>query len=134
MLKAKNIFKKETLVEVGGLAVGSVTAEIVNKQVTPKVLPANLDKFAPAVPILVGALFSTSAKRLTKTIGYGMMANGITTYANDLIPMGVKKTVGIDGVDPNILMSGVDAPLMSGIGAMDSGFDYSATPGGEMDY
>lgn len=129
----KKIFKKDTLVEITGVAAGTFAADLVNSQVTPKILKSSqMQRFAPAIPLGLGLALSFSAKKFTKTVGYGMLSNAMSSVIKTYLPPAVKSTVGIDGIG-NVMMSGVDTPLM---GTMDSeaGFDYSQTPGGEMDY
>jgi len=129
----KNIFKKDTLVEMGGIMTGTLTADVVNTQVTPRILKsAQAQKFAPAIPLATGLVLSGSGKKFVKTTGYGMMANAISSLAKTYLPQTVKSTVGIDGVG-QVMMSGVENPLMGTMDS-DSGFDYSSQPGGEMDY
>jgi len=132
MKVVKNIFKKDTLVEIAGITAGTLTADVVNTQVTPRILKsAQAQKFAPAIPLATGLVLSGSGKKFLKTTGYGMIANAMSSLAKTYLPQTVKSTVGIDGIG-QVMMSGVDTPLM---GKMDSdGFDYSAQPGGEMDY
>jgi len=132
MKLVKNIFKKDTLVEIAGITAGTLTADVVNTQVTPRILKsAQAQKFAPAIPLATGLVLSGSAKKFLKTTGYGMIANAMSSLAKTYLPQTVKSTVGIDGIG-QVMMSGVDTPLM---GTMDTdGFDYSAQPGGEMDY
>jgi len=132
MKVVKNIFKKDTLVEIAGITAGTLTADVVNTQVTPRILKsAQAQKFAPAIPLATGLVLSGSSKKFLKTTGYGMIANAMSSLAKTYLPQTVKSTVGIDGIG-QVMMSGVDTPLM---GTMDSdGFDYSAQPGGEMDY
>jgi len=132
MKVVKNIFKKDTLVEIAGITAGTLTADVVNTQVTPRILKsAQSQKFAPAIPLATGLVLSGSSKKFLKTTGYGMIANAMSSLAKTYLPQTVKSTVGIDGIG-QVMMSGVDTPLM---GTMDSdGFDYSAQPGGEMDY
>lgn len=132
MKVVKNIFKKDTLVEIAGITAGTLTADVVNTQVTPKILKsAQAQKFAPAIPLATGLVLSGSGKKFLKTTGYGMIANAMSSLAKTYLPQTVKSTVGIDGIG-QVMMSGVDTPLM---GTMDTdGFDYSAQPGGEMDY
>jgi hypothetical protein len=132
MKVVKNIFKKDTLVEIAGITAGTLTADVVNTQVTPRILKsAQAQKFAPAIPLATGLVLSGSGKKFLKTTGYGMIANAMSSLAKTYLPQTVKSTVGIDGIG-QVMMSGVDTPLM---GTMDSdGFDYSAQPGGEMDY
>lgn len=132
MKVVKNIFKKDTLVEIAGITAGTLTADVVNTQVTPRILKsAQAQKFAPAIPLATGLVLSGSGKKFVKTTGYGMIANAMSSLAKTYLPQTVKSTVGIDGIG-QVMMSGVDSPLM---GTMDSdGFDYSAEPGGEMSY
>ena len=131
----KNIFKKDTLVEVGGVMAGTLTADVVNSKVTPKILKtAKTQKFAPAIPLGVGIALAGSGRKFVKTAGYGMMANAMSSIAKTYLPPAVKSTVGIDGIGGEVLMSGVDSPLIAGVSAVESGFDYSATPEGEMSY
>lgn len=132
MKVVKNIFKKDTLVEIAGITAGTLTADVVNTQVTPRILKsAQAQKFAPAIPLATGLVLSGSGKKFVKTTGYGMIANAMSSLAKTYLPQTVKSTVGIDGIG-QVMMSGVDTPLM---GTMDTdGFDYSAQPGGEMDY
>lgn len=130
-MKVRNIFKKDSLVEIAGITTGTLTADLVNSQVSPRILKtAQLQKFAPAIPLATGLVLAGSPKKFLKTTGYGMIANAMSSVAKTYMPQTVKNTVGIDGIGADVLMSGVSQPLM---GTSDS-YDYSSSEAGEMDY
>jgi len=132
MIKVKNILKRENLMSAAGLGIGSVAAEVVTNKVAPMVLktPAS-QKFAPAVPILAGMVIQTGTG-ITKSVGHGMIANGVAGLVKEYLPKGVKDQFMISGTD-QVLMSGVSQPLM-GTQSMTSGFDYTSPAEGEMSY
>ena len=79
MKVVKNIFKKDTLVEIAGITAGTLTADVVNTQVTPRILKsAQAQKFDPAIPLATGLVLSGSGKKFLKTTGYGMIANAMS--------------------------------------------------------
>lgn len=132
MIKVKNILKKENLVAAAGLGVGSVAAETVTAKVAPMVLKsAAAQKYAPAIPILAGMLIQTG-KGVVKSVGHGMIANGVAQAFKEVLPANVKQQFAINGTD-EVLMSGTHTPLM-GTSSMSSGFDYTSPAEGEMAY
>ena len=132
MINVKNILKKENLVAAAGLGVGSVAAETVTAKVAPMVLKsATAQKYAPAIPILAGMVIQTG-KGVVKSVGHGMIANGVAQAFKEVLPAEVKSKFAITGTD-EVLMSGVSQPLM-GTQSMSSGFDYTSPAGGEMSY
>jgi hypothetical protein len=132
MIKVKDILKKENLVAAAGLGVGSVAADAVTKKVAPMVLKsATAQKYAPAIPILAGMLIQTGSG-VVKSVGHGMIANGVAQAFKEVLPSNVKSQVGIDGTG-QVLMSGVSQPLMGTPNAA-SGYDYTSSAEGEMAY
>lgn len=98
------------------LAAGAVGASVITGMVKKFDKSGKLEKFAPAVPILIGG-FLVSGKK-TQMLGYGLMAGGAAKLAGNLIP----GLAGIEDMD----LSGVFGDLR--IGEMDgtlTGGDYT---------
>jgi hypothetical protein len=129
MIKVKNILKKDNLMSAAGLGVGSIAAEVVSSKVTPMVLKSEASqKFAPAVPILAGMVIQTG-KGITKSIGHGMIANGVANLAKEFLPATFKEQMGVGATDVMMGVSGQDTLM----GHSES-FDYTSGEAGEMDY
>jgi len=129
MIKVKNILKKDNLMSAAGLGVGSIAAEVVSSKVTPMVLKSEASqKFAPAVPILAGMVIQTG-KGITKSIGHGMIANGVANLAKEFLPATFKEQMGVGATDVMMGVSGQDTLM----GHSES-FDYTSSEAGEMDY
>lgn len=129
MIKVKNILKKDNLMSAAGLGVGSIAAEVVSSKVTPMILKsAASQKYAPAVPILAGMVIQTG-KGITKSIGHGMIANGVANLAKEFLPATFKEQMGVGATDVMMGVSGQDTLM----GHSES-FDYTSGEAGEMDY
>ncbi len=129
MIKVKNILKKDNLMSAAGLGVGSIAAEVVSSKVTPMVLKSEASqKFAPAVPILAGMVIQTGSG-ITKSIGHGMIANGVANLAKEFLPATFKEQMGVGATDVMMGVSGQDTLM----GHSES-FDYTSSEAGEMDY
>jgi hypothetical protein len=129
MIKVKNILKKDNLMSAAGLGVGSIAAEVVSSKVTPMVLKSEASqKYAPAVPILAGMVIQTG-KGITKSIGHGMIANGVANLAKEFLPATFKEQMGVGATDVMMGVSGQDTLM----GHSES-FDYTSSEAGEMDY
>ncbi len=129
MIKVKNILKKDNLMSAAGLGVGSIAAEVVSSKVTPMVLKSEASqKFAPAVPILAGMVIQTGSG-ITKSIGHGMIANGVANLAKEFLPATFKQQLGVGATDVMMGVSGQDTLM----GHSES-FDYTSGEAGEMDY
>lgn len=129
MIKVKNILKKDNLMSAAGLGVGSIAAEVVSSKVTPMVLKSEASqKFAPAVPILAGMVIQTG-KGITKSIGHGMIANGVANLAKEFLPATFKEQMGVGATDVMMGVTGQDTLM----GHSES-FDYTSSEAGEMDY
>lgn len=135
MLNVKKIFKKESLVAAAGLGAGSLAAEVVTNKIAPMLDPtgtnAMIAKVTPALPIVAGLLLATGTG-VMKTVGYGMLASGVSSVAKTVIPVGVQETLGLgsDVMMGNVLM-GEEAAVA---GFASDSFDYTAASSGEMDY
>ena len=129
MIKVKNILKKDNLMSAAGLGVGSIAAEVVSSKVTPMVLKSEASqKYAPAVPILAGMVIQTGSG-ITKSIGHGMIANGVANLAKEFLPATFKQQLGVGATDVMMGVSGQDTLM----GHSES-FDYTSSEAGEMDY
>lgn len=135
MLNVKKIFKKESLVAAAGLGAGSLAAEVVTNKIAPMLDPSGTNemiaKATPALPIIAGLLLATGTG-VMKTVGYGMLANGVSSVVKTVIPEGMQETLGLgsDVMMGNILMGDDDS--MAGFSS--DSFDYTAASSGEMDY
>jgi len=124
MIKVKSIFKKENLTAAAGLGTGSLAAEIVVNKAGPLVqglsegLSPIVAKVVPAIPIIAGLLLSTSTGFI-KSVGYGMLAQGVSSVAKTYIPVELKATLGIgqDVMMGNVMMG--EPEPMAPMGAMD---------------
>lgn len=127
MIKVKNILKRDNLMSAAGLGVGSIAAEVVTSKVTPMVLKSEAaQKFAPAIPILAGMVIQTGTG-ITKSVGHGMIANGVANLAKEYLPATLKEQLGV-GAD--VMMSGTGETLIAG----SDSFDYTSGDAGEMDF
>ena len=133
MIKVKNILKKDNLMSAAGLGVGSIAAEVVSSKVTPMILKSEAaQKFAPAVPILAGMVIQTG-RGVTKSIGHGMIANGVANLAKEFLPATFKAQMGVGAYGDDVLMGVNGQDTLMGTRTSDS-FDYTASESGEMDY
>jgi hypothetical protein len=133
MIKVKNILKKDNLMSAAGLGVGSIAAEVVSSKVTPMILKSEAaQKFAPAVPILAGMVIQTG-RGVTKSIGHGMIANGVANLAKEFLPATFKAQMGVGAYGTNVMMGVNGQDTLMGTGGSES-FDYTASEAGEMDY
>ena len=133
MIKVKNILKKDNLMSAAGLGVGSIAAEVVSSKVTPMILKSEAaQKFAPAVPILAGMVIQTG-RGVTKSIGHGMIANGVANLAKEFLPATFKAQMGVGAYGGDVLMGVNGQDTLMGTRTSDS-FDYTASESGEMDY
>lgn len=132
------LFSMNALGEYGALGVGESAARLVNNRVSPLILKdaETYRNFAPAVPILAGAVLSKMTKgNLTTNLGRGMIANGVANFiARFADPSG---TIGLQGGD-EVLLQGDDV-LMQGNPASSQfsageAYDYTAGEAGEMDH
>lgn len=129
MIKVKNILKRDNLMSAAGLGVGSIAAEVVTNKVTPMVLKSEMaQKFAPAVPILAGMLIQTGTG-LVKSIGHGMIANGVAAAVKTYLPTGIKDTFMITG-NEDVMINGADTLM----GYSSDSYDFTSGDAGEMNY
>lgn len=125
MIKIQNILKKDNLVAAAGLGAGSLAAEMVNAKVTPMILPATFDKFAPAVPILAGMIIQTSTG-FARKVGHGMIANGVANLAKTYLPETFKSSMGVGAYGENVMMGVGNQDTLMGTSPLQA-FDYTVT-------
>ena len=132
MIKVKQIFKKENLTAAAGLGAGSLAAEVVVGKAGPLLtkegeeLNETVAKVIPALPIIAGLVLATSTG-FVKSLGFGMLAQGVSGIAKSFIPAETKVTLGI-GQD--VMLSG-NAPMMDSNlpePAPMAGMDYTGDP------
>lgn len=109
--KAGNITKS-----IIPLAAGAVGASVVVGLVKKMDKTGKFEKFAPAVPIIIGGFLVSSKK--TQMLGYGMMAGGAAKLAGNLIP-------GLAGIE--------DMDLSGVFGDMRIGENMDGTLNGDYD-
>lgn len=99
------------------LAAGAVGASVLTGVVKKMDKTGKFEKFAPAVPILVGG-FLVSGKK-TQMLGYGLMAGGAAKLAGNLVPA----IAGIEDMD----LSGVFGDMRIGEmeGTLNGDYDMS---------
>jgi len=126
MIKVKNILKKDNLMSAAGLGVGSIAAEVVTSKVTPMVLKTEASqKFAPAIPILAGMIIQTGSG-VTKSIGHGMIANGVSNLTKELLPASLKEQLGVGAYGENVMMGVTGQDTLMGTSPLQA-FDYTVT-------
>jgi len=131
MIKVKNILKKDNLMSAAGLGVGSIAAEVVSSKVTPMILKsAASQKYAPAVPILAGMVIQTG-RGITKSVGHGMIANGVANLAKEFLPATFKEQMGVKMGATDVMMGVTGQDTLMG---HSESFDYTSGEAGEMDY
>jgi hypothetical protein len=136
MISAKNIFKKENLIAAGGLAGGSLAAEIVAAQLTKSFTGddgvTKNEKIIPYVPVATGLLLATSTG-VTKSVGHGMIAQGLGKLVKSLIPVDTQITLGIgsDVMLGNVMMG--EPTAVAGYSASNA-YDFTSATSGEANY
>lgn len=131
MLNVKNILKKDNLISAAGLGIGSIAAEAGTNMIAPKILKTpETQKFAPAIPIVLGLLMGTGTG-IVKSMGHGMIAAGAGQAFKSVIPTDLKDKLSIAGYDSEVMMNGTESPLMS---TRSESYDFTSSEAGEMDY
>jgi len=85
-MNISKIVNKNTLLKAGALGVGSLAAEVVTSKVAPEILKTEeSQKFAPAIPLLLGLLLNSSKGKLA-SVGDGMLAESVKGFAKTFLP------------------------------------------------
>ena len=135
MISVKNILKKETLYAAGGLGLGSIGGEIVTSKVTTALTGddgvVKYEKVIPAIAVFTGALLS-GGTGFVKSIGHGMMAQGVSKIAKTLIPVETQISLGIgqDVMLGNVMMG--ESPVAGYAGS--ESYDFTSGTSGEMNF
>ena len=87
-------------------------------------------KYAPAVPILAGMLIQTG-RGLTKSVGHGMIANGVANLAKEFLPATFQEQMGVKMGATDVMMGVTGQDTLMG---HSESFDYTSGEAGEMDY
>jgi hypothetical protein len=134
MGKFKLIPSGKTLMKEGLPAVGGAIGAKLVKNLAKKVIKKpELQRFLPAVPLLVGAILSDNGKGMLHYAGIGMMAAGGADLAGNFVPVlaGLEdldlsgifdETLNDDLADTEDMSGPIDSPLN---GPIDGADDYS---------
>lgn len=128
MAKMKLIPSGKTLMGKGLPAIGGAIGSKLVKNLAKKVIKkAELQKFIPVVPLLVGAIMSDNGKPngALQFVGVGMMATAGADLAGNFIPV----LAGLEDVD----LSGIFDETLNDVEDLSDGEDVNGPLDGPLD-
>jgi len=127
MAKFKLVPSGKTLMKEGLPAVGGAIGSKLVKNLAKKIIKKpELQKFIPAVPLLVGAILSDNGKGMMHYAGIGMMASAGADLAGNFVPV----LAGLEDLD----LSGIfDETLTDDLGDTDDMGDSEEEMNGPLD-